>query len=111
MVWNTAQSALYKAVDDFNSRENQSGKYGENCPQKEPDFHTQKNNENESKNYSRNSSKKYSQNCPKSCQKNDPFSRIFSDRDFMLIAGLILILLNEKADQKLIFALLFVLLS
>lgn len=111
MVWNTAQSALYKTVDDFNSRENMSGKYAENCAQKEPEIHGEKCGDKSSKKYSENISKKYCQNCPKSCPKNDPFSRIFSDRDLMLIAGLILILLNEKADQKLIFALLFVLLS
>ncbi len=107
MVWSTAQSALYKAVDDFNSRENESGKYAEKCPQKEPGFYAG----NSSKKYGENSSKKRVQSCPKNCPKNDPFSRIFSDRDLILIAGLILILLNEKADQKLIFALLFVLLS
>lgn len=107
MVWSTAQSALYKAVDDYNSRENKSENYTENRPQKEPEIHAENCSENSSKKYTENSSKKCCQNCP----KIDPFSRIFSDRDLMLIAGLILILLNEKADQKLIFALLFVLLS
>lgn len=40
-----------------------------------------------------------------------PITRMFSDNDMLLIAGLILILMRQNADQKLILALAFVLLT
>ena len=54
---------------------------------------------------------KFTENFCKNCPKNDTFSRLFSDKDFLLVAGLILVLLNEKADMKLILALAIVLLG
>lgn len=42
---------------------------------------------------------------------SDPISRIISDKDMLLIAGLIFLLMKQGADQKLILALAFVLLS
>ena len=156
MVWNSTQSALYKAVDDYNSSvisgenysrnciennlekctekvpENSSKidvnfeeKFGENHTQNQPEKFTEncskKNNNFERKfcekseqNYRENCAEKcpkFTENCCKNCPKNDPFSRLFSDKDFLLIAGLILVLLNEKADMKLVLALVIVLLG
>lgn len=51
-------------------------------------------------------------NCPhRRNNANDPISRIFSDKDMLLIAGLIFLLSKQGADKKLILALAFVLLS
>ena len=202
MVWSTAQSALYKAVDRFNTsclgnenscnitpnncRENTpyfAGNSCENCSKKIPNFAVnscEKSSENCSKNSSNftgNFGEKSSENCPKNspnfavnscenssenhpknssnftgnfgenssenCKKgekscdfakkndckrlqNDPkftakdckngiFANSppqpFADKDFILLAGLIFILMNENADKKLILALVFVLLG
>ena len=126
MVWNSTQSALYKAVDDFNSnanqRENICEKYTEKMPQKfsenNPEKCAQKSRENctekctdfEGKKCEKNA-RNFCENACKNCPKNDAFSGLFSDRDFLLVAGLILILMNEKADFKLILALAIVLLG
>lgn len=51
-------------------------------------------------------------NCP--CRQNsmqNPLSRLLSDKDMLLIAGLIFLLIKQGADKKLILALAFVLLS
>lgn len=40
-----------------------------------------------------------------------PFSQLFRDRDMLLLAAVLLILLHEKADMKLIIALAFVIFS
>lgn len=55
-------------------------------------------------------------NCPRIRQApNDQISRLvsekFSDKDMLLIAGLIFLLMKQGADRKLILALAFVLLS
>lgn len=47
---------------------------------------------------------------PQSRPQNAP-GQLFGDRDALLLIGLILILMNEKADSKLILALAFVLLA
>ncbi len=45
------------------------------------------------------------------CKKRSPaLSGLFDDSDTLLILGLLMILMREKSDQKLIFALLFTLL-
>lgn len=202
MVWSTAQSALYKAVDDYNSRginvknyrENTSENCAENCndfrekmPEKShencsdnsdnfrrkipencfdnsDDFadnfdnlssknlseksgnfrekFSQSPNENCSKNprnFSENSAYFHCENskkCGKTSEtaekngckrlqndanftakdcKNGIFasfaSQPFADKDFIILAGLIFILMSEKADSKLILALVFVLLG
>ena len=126
MVWNSTQSALYKAVDDFNSSANQCENicenYTEKIPQKfienNPEKCAQKSRENctekctdfEGKKCEKNA-RNFCENDCKNCPKNDVVSRLFSDRDFLLVAGLILILMNEKADFKLILALAIVLLG
>ena len=133
MVWNSTQSALYKAVDDYNM----SVISGENCrektPEKMPENYAQKMPEKITGNCSKNNcdsegkncanfrekcaeksaekSPKFTENVCKNCPKNDSLSRLFSDRDFLLVAGLILVLMNEKADFKLILALVIVLLG
>lgn len=165
MVWSTAQSALYKAVDDYNScnfgEKKSSKKYCENTPKKctenpckdRSDFakKSSRNSCDNSKlnlrenchNNSPNFDKKSIDNCRKIhrnfeenlCEKNDKkhekassfdakidckrlqngdffgVSALFSDRDFVLLAGLIIILMNENVDKKLIFALIFVMLG
>ena len=148
MVWNSTQSALYKAVDDYNSSVISGENYSRNCIENNLEKCTEKVPENCSKidvNFDqkigekseRISCKKTAENCSKNCAnfkekidenctekcskftenfckncpKNDTFSRLFSDKDFLLVAGLILVLLNEKADMKLILALVIVLLG
>ena len=144
MVWNSTQSALYKAVDDYNSSvktgENHCENYTEKTPEKVPEKCSkiganfdQKMGENceqisrekSAENCSRNCAyfkekigenctekcPKFTENFCKNCPKNDAFSRLFSDKDFLLVAGLILVLLNEKADMKLILSLAIVLLG
>lgn len=195
MVWSTAQSALYKAVDRFNTSslgnenscnntpeksiencsknspnfaENYCENSGENCPKSSSNFaenfcknsgencsksssnfvgnycensreNCPKNCANFAENYCEKSGEKASENCKKSekssdfaekigCKRlqNDPkftakdckngnfanfLSQPFADKDFILLAGLIFILMNENADKKLILALVFVLLG
>ena len=195
MVWSTAQSALYKAVDRFNSSclgsessynctpekgtenrsknspnfvENSCENSSENRSKNTPNFagnscenssenrsknipnfvenSCENSSENRSKNIPNfagnsceNSSEKSSENCKKGeksfdfakkidCKrlqndskftakdcKNGIFanstSQPFADKDFILLAGLIFILMNENADKKLILALVFVLLG
>ena len=119
MVWNTTQSAFYKAIDAFNNGEkpceNRDAAYSEKCcgetrsetpPRERPV--TCGNNAN-----NRDTLQQYPcRQCP-ACQKSSPspFSNLFSDSDMLLIAGLILILSRQNADRKLILALAFVLLT
>ena len=44
-------------------------------------------------------------------RRSDPLSALLGDRDALLIAAVIFLLMNEKADMKLILALVFVLLG
>ena len=44
-------------------------------------------------------------------RRSDPLSSLLHDRDALLICAVIFLLLNEKADMKLILALVFVLLG
>ena len=210
MVWSTAQSALYKAVDRFNTSslgnenscnntpeksiencsknspnfaENYCENSGKNCRENSPNFaenfcensrdncrenapnfaenfcenlrencsksssnfvgnyceNSGENCANFAENFCENSGEKASENCKKSekssdfaekigCKRlqNDPkftakdckngnfanfLSQPFADKDFILLAGLIFILMNENADKKLILALVFVLLG
>ncbi len=85
MVWSTYGSSLQKAVEQFNNGDG-AVKPRHSEPQDiqhEPPMR-----------------------CSQTAVQNvSPLQ----DKDFLLIAGLILLLLHEKADNKLIFALLFVL--
>ena len=129
MVWSTAQSALYKAVDDFNS----GVKYGENYRKNIAENNCEKYPKNTSEkcgNFERKNCEKYGEKCSekndcknlqndakftaKNCKTGifaNSISQPFADKDFILLAGLIFILMNEKADSKLILALVFVLLG
>lgn len=114
MVWNSTQSALYRAFDrhngvcpedDFRREENVEKNVGKPCGDHEP-----KNGEN----HVRKEAKKSCENCPKNRARSmpsDPISRIMSDKDMLLIAGLIFILMKENADKTLILALVIVLLG
>lgn len=176
MVWSTAQSALYKAVDDFNSsgtssensrkiisekrfenskyfREKMPEKSRENCSKNPCDFDANS-DEFSCENCSKNPCNYHEKACEKSCKnsayfhcengkkcgktsetaekngckrlqndanftakdcKNGIFTgssyQPFADKDFIILAGLIFILMSEKADTKLILALVFVLLG
>lgn len=96
MVWNSGQSPLYKSVENFNNRppENNNGEcFSEPRKEKRPEP-------------PRNTSLKFS--CPD--REKGTLSKS-GDRDFLLITALIILLLHEKADMKLIAALAFVLLG
>lgn len=85
MVWSTTQSSRY-GEDREGEGWSRPGKIDEEC---EP----------------------FREATPKAhCQKRSPApSGLFDDSDTLLILGLLIILMREKADQKLIFALLFAL--
>lgn len=130
MVWSTTQSALYNDLSRYYDNENSTpdrdetepGKFEqnirekshedhpENCPGPEPEKCRDNREENPPKH-----GEGFCPDCH-SCphrrnNANDPISRIFSDKDMLLIAGLIFLLSKQGADQKLILALAFVLLS
>ena len=118
MVWNSTQSALYKAVSDFNngsiSDEKNCCKTDEKIDEKKPLKDDEKINDK----FCEKTCEKCCEKCCKNCANNsqnycgkNPISGLFSDSDFMMIAALILILLKNGADQKIIFALIFVLIS
>ena len=119
MVWNTTQSAFYKAIDAFNSGErigeDQDDLCDRKCPcensENSPPKDIPKSPEN-SGNNGENMSECRCRRCP-ACRAGSPslLSRLFSDNDMLLIAGLILILSQQNADRKLILALAFVLLT
>ena len=126
MVWNTTQSAFYKAIDAYNNGERPGGIqdeiHGEECrddntakmPSKEPPKEPDKNGEAPCCPQGCNEAPKQ-MNCPRcpACRNSSPapLSKLFSDNDMLLIAGLILILSRQNADRKLILALAFVLLT
>ena len=115
MVWNTTQSALYQAIDAFNNGEKNGENQSESCNKNEGSELSQKAPLKSSENSVNNEDNSAGCCCPKcpACQKNNPagLSRLFSDSDMLLIAGLILILSRQNADRKLILALAFVLLT
>ena len=84
MVWNSAGSTLYKAVERHNSAESAP----KQCePPPEP---------------CRCSEKVHKSAVPST------LSQLTQDRDMLLLLALMLVLLHEKADTKLIMALAFV---
>lgn len=123
MVWKTTQSAFYRAVDSFNNnektcekpdiprKEKRDEKSCCNSPKKRPEKECESHRRNEE---NRRSSGQCSRGCPH-CRvyrrQPSPISGLLSDNDMLLIAGLILILMRQNADQKLILALAFVLLT
>jgi|GEM_PF-6538241 len=89
MVWNNLGSPLYSAVERHNSAAHSpiSEQKEEKLPP--PLEHTEK----------------------QYISGTQPFSQLFHDRDTLLLAAVLLILLHEKADMKLILALAFVIFS
>ncbi len=84
MVWNSSGSTLYKAVERHNSAEAVPQQH-EAAPQQ------------------RCHSEKTHKNMPAS-----PLSQLMQDGDTLLLLAILLVLLHEKADTKLIIALAFV---
>lgn len=92
MVWKSAGSTLYTAVERHNAATYEPAPSTEAKPKRE--------------------APEECCHAPEKHVQNGTFrlERIFQDRDLMLIAALILLLMHEKADNKLIIALAFVLL-
>lgn len=124
MVWNTTQSAFYKAIDAFNNGEEigkkQPGHCNDDHVEKKEDLCTDKCPEESCKDHCREEENcrfdpPCTNRCPscRACQRRtaSPLSELFSDSDMLLLAGLILILSQQNADKKLILALAFVLLT
>ena len=86
MVWYNGEAPLYDAVRRHN-----------NAPANE-----------HRKEHVHNDAQPCSRSLP---QHTDPLSALLRDRDSLLIAAMLLILMHEKADKKLILALAFVLFS
>lgn len=134
MVWSTTQSALYNDLSRYyedekpprKNRENLerieeefnekfSEKYPEHCDNKCPENCEEKRDKDSGKDCAEKNSP-VCPNCPRIRKApNDQISRLisdkFSDKDMLLIAGLIFLLTKQGADRKLILALAFVLLS
>ncbi|MBD5130683.1 MAG: hypothetical protein HDT43_12300 [Ruminococcaceae bacterium] len=118
MVWNSTQSALYRAIDRHNDGGDEGGFRREKFTEKNGGKCGEKNRrENAPKNggkFARAETKNRCENCPKNRPHDpppDPVSRIMSDGDMLLIAGLIFVLMRENADKALILALVIVLLG
>ena len=119
MVWQTSQSPLYKAVESFNNSNRQTEPVcdipkAEPCApkleRKNPEVCEPK------------CGRPVTEPCgckPKSALQEFPhrpphngnfLQAMFGDKDMLLIAALIIILMHEKADMKIIIALGFILL-
>lgn len=95
MVWNSEQSPLYRSVENFNNVEAKEPSLEKECeshaaPPPCPDNRRR---------------------IPHGNAQQGFLQRLTSDRDFMLIAALIILLWHEKADIKLIAALAYILLG
>lgn len=126
MVWNSTQSALYKAVQTFNGEGSEELFRVEKNDGAKHEKNARKNNEktrekvcgNREKNRTEEPREKmpeprcniHGEKCTKNARQ-DPISRLLSDKDMLLIAGLIFVLMRENADKALILALAVVLLS
>lgn len=89
MVWNSTGSTLYKAVERHNSDTNEPPPVYEAPPERPCQT-------NEIHSHG---------------QSGSPLSKLVQDRDILLIAAILLLLVHEKADTKLILALAFVIFS
>lgn len=106
MVWNTDQTALYSAVERYNAgladtpepRHKRTEKAAKPEPRHEDTAHDKPRDIPRKQN-----------GYPRNIPRRSPLDAIFSDRDMLLIAALIIILLHENADKRLIAALAFVL--
>ncbi len=119
MVWTAEQSPLYKSVEKFNSvkipeRVSGSAEKKSDIPHSEPTRNSEEdNNHAAEREFLRERPKSSPPPCDRvnSVNSGNLLQRITGDRDFMLIAALILLLLHEKADMKLIAALAFIILT
>ncbi len=129
MVYNSSQSALYKAIDRYNGSDFNDDFRSEKCIEKNSDKPCPKSICEDAEKNARRETKKRCESAENSvrcekkircenCTKNrayrkpsDPISKIMSDKDMLLIAGLIFILMKENADKSLILALAIVLLG
>ena len=99
MVWSTTQSTLYGAAE-------------QRCP--EPPDRAQPQTE---RTCCEDRTLREERHCSEErvrCadrRRSDPLSALLGDRDALLIAAVIILLMNEKADMKLVLALAFVLLG
>ena len=103
MVWSNAGSTLYKAVEQHNSTTE--------CETHPPHSEQQAPPPQEHKQAANSTLPCKQHTCPKcTCHETSSgFDNVLKDKDFLLIAGLMLLLMHEKADSKLILALAFVL--
>ncbi len=104
MVWNTDQTALYSAVERYNSS---LADTPEPRRQEKPEKPRQR-PENSVPEKPRDIPVKQS-GYPQNIPRRSLLESLFSDRDMLLIAALIIILMHENADKRLIAALAFVL--
>lgn len=114
MVWNSTQSALYRAIDRHNDGDSESDFRRKKFDEKDSEKSCRENAPENGGKFVRGETKKRCENCPnhRVCgAPSDPISRIMSDRDMLLIAGLIFVLMRENADKTLILALAIVLLG
>lgn len=123
MVWKTTQSAFYRAVDSFNNDEKKcenrcipckEKSYEKSCgnsPEKLPEKGCENHRRNEENHRPSGQCSRGCPHCRAYRRQSSPLSGLLSDNDMLLIAGLILILMRQNADQKLILALAFVLLT
>lgn len=112
MVWDSLQSPLYRAVENFNSAaqpcEPSVGKLTqESCEQKhehiapKPCHPSCEQQESEPCDHKPRIAERPQNND----RFGNPLQALFSDKDMLLVAALIIILIHEKADMKIIIAL------
>ncbi len=104
MVWNSEQSPLYQSVEKFNGGSRRQ-------PEPQETFHEAPEPSPEVREQPRCKPEPPHGEFRSAAGSGNFIQRITSDRDFMLIAALILLLWQEKADMKIIAALAFVLLA
>ncbi len=105
MVWNANQSALYSAVERYNSGIADTHEPRQHEKTKKPEPRS----ENNVREKPQETPKKPGAGYPRNIPRRNPLEAVFYDRDMLLIAALIIILIHEKADSRLIAALAFVL--
>lgn len=99
MVWNTPQSAVYK-----------SERHVERCNADDLGEAHAHRHDNACANPRADASYEAQTDTCRVCSPSPAKKGLFDDGDMLLIIGLLMILMREKADQKLLFALLLVML-
>ncbi len=125
MVWTDERSPLYRTVEKYNSahREELSGNAASDNAEKQEADNSRGSEPDCGCEFSAESRRKSESECrgekggrvsrpPRGTQQpGNILQRLTGDRDFLLIAALIILLLHEKADMKLILALAFIILT